>query len=101
MIRKADCARTSKARSTLLAGVLLALLSGTAFANGAPNLGQPVQAKALAQVCGKGEPINLPKMHSGSPGVVLWDELPGKGGKGNNIQIGSLNLQNNNMTSAR
>jgi hypothetical protein len=32
---------------------------------------------------------------------VLWDELPGKGGKGNNIQIGSLNLQNNTMTSAR
>ncbi|MEY2342334.1 hypothetical protein AB4090_09530 [Acidithiobacillus sp. IBUN Pt1247-S3] len=101
MIRKAHCARVRRTRSILLMGMLLAFLSGPAFANKAPDLGQPVQTKMLAKVCGKGEPINLPKMHSGNPGVVLWDELPGKGGKGNNIQIGSMNLQNNTMMSTR
>ena len=101
MTRKAQRGRAGRARSILLPGLLLAFLSSPAFANNAPDLGHPVQAQILAKVCGKGEPINLPKMHAGSPGVVLWDELPGKGGKGNDIQIGSLNLQNNTMTSAR
>lgn len=101
MTSQAHRAKAARVRFTILLGVSFALLSGPAFANHAPDLGLPVHSELLAKVCGKGEPVNLPKLTSGNAGVVLWDELPGKGGKGNNAQIGSLNLQSSTMTSTR
>ncbi|MBU2753622.1 hypothetical protein HFU84_02185 [Acidithiobacillus sp. CV18-2] len=101
MIRKALGAKARKTQSMLLLSVAAALLSGPAFANQAPELGRPIQTEMLAKVCGKGEPVNLPKLTSGNAGVVLWDELPAKDGKGSNIQIGNLNLQSSTMTSIR
>lgn len=62
-----------------------------------------IQAEALnnqhlAQVNGKGIPVNLPKLiHQNGNGVVLWDELQGKGSNSISMQSGGANLQSASM----
>jgi len=56
----------------------------------------------LAQVNGKGIPVNLPKLvHQNGNGVVLWDELQGKGGNSISMQSGGSNLQSASMQVGR
>jgi len=88
--------------AALAVPALVGLASGSAAAHTLPPIpGIAVSAHTLAKVQGKGEPVSLPSNHSQNPGVILWDELPGKGGKVTNVQMGSMNLQNNTMLSNR
>ncbi|WP_312261426.1 hypothetical protein [Candidatus Igneacidithiobacillus taiwanensis] len=90
--------------SALAVAIVVALAAtGASAASLIPGVQtQTVSNRGLAEVSGKGIPVNLPKVaNQNGSSVVLWDELQGKGGKSTNIQIGSANLQNTSMAVGR
>ncbi len=102
MMQFRNSARNRVRRFAQLAAVVASFLfSAAAVAAGALIPGTPVQSGILALVRGKGEPVNVPSLHNQQPGVVLWDELPGAGGKSESLQMGDMNLQSNSMLSSR
>ena len=99
--------QTHRSRSRLW--ILLAAVSTACWSlSGVASPVLPgIQAEALsnqhlAQVNGKGIPVNLPKLvHQNGNGVVLWDELQGKGGNSISMQSGGSNLQSASMQVGR
>lgn len=94
---------TSNPALLLIISMVFVFCTGSAVAakfNNSPFPGQELPNSSLADIQGKGLPVSLPGVGKQTPGVILWDELPGKDGKNQNMQLGMLNVQSNSMTTA-